>query len=97
MKLDDIANGPPRHKHVLHPAESENPFDEVLPDMRIIQATFLLDRKMRKPVHKSRGKQSLSVLRGTTTALVDNLDALKAACRRALLQDEASQIMGFHL
>lgn len=73
--------------------ENEDPFDEVLPEERIVQAAVLLDGEQRKTFHKRPGEDPHPLLHGHAGVSV-NLHRGHPGTGRSALEDESAQILG---
>ena len=75
------------------PPVNEDPFDEVPPEERIVQAAVLLDGKQRKTFHERPGEDPHPLLHGHAGVSV-NLHRGHSGTGRSALEDESAQILG---
>src|SRR5678815_1740307 len=71
---------------VLPAVVTEDPFDKILPQRRIAEPSFFLDRNQRELLDKSPRKESDSIPAGHPLLIV-NPNSLDPAARRTLLKD----------
>ena len=93
VELHEAAASPSRGKKCAESSIRENPLNEILAQMRIAQAPFLLDRQIRKTSNQRRREQSGAVARGHPRRSV-HAHALHTATRRIFFQQVARKICG---
>ena len=74
--------------------QGENAFNEILPDERIMKASFLLHGNERKMLHENPGKDTDTLLFRHAFFLID-LDPFHPAARRITFKDESAEIFLF--
>ncbi len=85
----ELRQGLPRDSapnEILPATVTEDPFDKILPERRLAEPPFFLDRNQRKLLDKGPGEQSDSIPAGHPVLIVD-ADSLDTAARRTLLKD----------
>ena len=74
-----------------HSTQRKYPFNEVLPDQRIVEAAFLFHGNQWKMFHENAGKDADAVFLRHSPIFID-FDPFHAAARRAAFEDESTKI-----